>query len=472
MGFLSLVNLGQLPASAIQKKSPLEPLERDIYAPNYELIVRGGKGAQPFTITEEVKQYITEITYEDNADQFDKLQIKIENQVDSRGERSILSFIDSKLFSEGHIIEVQMGYGKSLFTVGAATIVKKTPSFPSDGSPSLLIEGYDLLHKTAQRRPRGGVSYKGFRDSQVASIIGARSGFEIASRDPRSFENIRKTKGVNNFVQNAGISDYEFLKKVADLNGFDLFSKFDPIQKRFVLFFQPPALAKQKEVFTFIYNEGEAAYRNTLLSFEPTFDAYDQATDYEIFLVHDRKVGGTKVEYIKRLDAESQKRLKDMEERRFGAKPFSEKQPSSSGLEVAFKAFGRSFRFPPHKRFKNEFQIRNAIEQFIKRQRENFITARGTVIGTEVLQSRQVHLLSGLGKEVSGKYYFTQVTHKMSKDAPYVVEFACRRVINDEVVQAPPAFTISETDRRIQKFKGEDTSRNLPFKTTLIEDED
>ena len=87
-------------AGASKQVSSNLKVERDFHAPNYELIVRAGRGAQPFTITEDVKRYISEVTYEDNSDQFDRLEIKLQNQIDSDGERSVLSFIDSKLFSE------------------------------------------------------------------------------------------------------------------------------------------------------------------------------------------------------------------------------------------------------------------------------------------------------------------------------------------------------------------------------------
>jgi hypothetical protein len=54
----------------------------------------------------------------------------------------------------------------------------------------------------------------------------------------------------------------------------------------------------------------------------------------------------------------------------------------------------------------------------------------------------------------------------MSKDGPYVTEFACRRVIEDTIVQAPPAFHISDSDERIQKFKQERLKKAKPEKIT------
>lgn len=457
MGIISLINAGQILETATTPHPAATPLLRDYFTPNYEILIRGGHGAQPFTVTDEVKRYISEVAYEDNCDQFDRLTIKLENQIDGSGERSVLSILDSKLFAEGHILELMMGYGHSLFTVGASIVVKLTPEFPGDGSPTLTVEGYDLLYNTARRRPRGGVSYKGNRDSQIASIIGERNGFVIDAQDPRSYDNIQKTSGIYDRVQAKGMSDYEFLKKVADINGFDLFAKFDNEQKKFILFFRPPALRAQKEVFTFVYNEGEAPYVNSLLSFTPTLNAYDQGTDFELFYIKDKQIGGSRIKFSKQLDAATQAELKELQEHRFGAKMETPKPAGGDGVQVAFKAFGSSFKFPPHKRFKNEFEVRTAIQEFIKRQKENFVTGRGVVLGNEVLQSRQVHNLEGLGRQFSGKYYFTNVIHRMGRDATYLTEFTCRKVIDDVVVQAPPAFTISETDRRVSRFKGETT---------------
>ncbi len=455
MSITSLINIKGLTGKASQPKGPGTP-ERDPFAPDFELVVRGGVGAQPFIITDEIKKYISEVTYEDNSDQFNHLTVQLDNQVDDAGGGQVLSLVDSKLFAEGQILEVRMGFGQSLMTIGACDIVKKTPDFPSTGFPTLTIEGYDLLHRCARRRPRGGVSYKGFRDSQVASIIGERNGFDIRSKDPNSYQHIRKTLGIYDRVQNRGISDYEFLKKVAEINGYDLFSRFDPITKRSILFFQPPATLKQREVFTFAYNEGNLGYHSTLLSFTPSMDAFDQASDFEIFVIKDKDTSSSNYKPIERLTLEEQKRLKEIQDRRFTGKmgrDAGKQKGEDDGVMVAFKAFGRSFRFPAHKRFQSEFQARTAIQEFIKRQKQNFITAEGTLVGKEALQARQVHRLEGLGSQFSGKYYFTKVVHKFSKKDGYHIDFSARKVIDDVIVQAPPALVLSENDRRLSRIK-------------------
>lgn len=458
------VNTKGLSKSAVTPIGAGVRVQRDPFAPNYELVVYGGPGAQPYTISEQVTQFIEEITYEDNADQFDKLTIKMKSQIDNSGGGQINSIIDSRLFAEGHTIEIKLGYGNSLFTVGAADIVKVTPDFPADSPPTLEIIGYDLLHRASRRRPQGGVSYKGYRDSQIASIIGSRNGFDIQTTDPASFDGIKKTPGVfDRGVQNKGVSDYTYLKKIAEINGFDLFSKFNPERRKFSLFFQPPKTANQKEVYTFVYNQGEIPYHNTLLSFKPTLDAYDQSSDFEVFVLQNKETQRTKYNFIDRFtNEEQQKTIGELERRFTGGNVNSnggKKVANSDGIQVAFKAFGRSFRFPPHKRFKNELQARKAIEEFIKRQKENFITGEGQLIGVETLQSRQIHNLEGISEQFSGKYYLTVVKHIMSRGDGYRVEFSGRKVIEDILVQAPPALNLTENDKRFAKIKKERKSR-------------
>jgi phage protein D len=462
MGILSLISKKALPVSSTKLRTiPLRTvLGRDPYAPNYELNIQGGKGAKPVQLTEAVTRNIEEIIFEDNADQFDHLTIEFVNQMDEKGgDAEVLSLIDNKLLTEGSVIEVKMGYGDSLLPVGAAEIVKKSPSYGSSGV-SFMLDGYDLLHRMFRSNPRGGYSYLDLRYSQIASIIGERNGFVITADDPSTFKGIRKTESIYRAGgQNKGINDYRFLKKLADTIGFDLFSKFDAATNRFILFFQPPSVAKQKEVFTFVYNEGDVSYPNSIIEFDLTLDAGDQATDFEIYVVRDRDIGGTNSAFIEWLGIAEQNQIREMRERRFtGNNPGSEdgKQISEDdGTRYAFKAFGRSFLFPPHKRFKSEDEARNSIIQFITRQKENFITGSGRLLGNEALQSRQIHNLQGLGEQFSGKYYFTNVRHIMSRKDGYHCEFSCRKVIQDFLVQAPPAFTISENDKRFEKLKGE-----------------
>lgn len=452
MTISSLLTKG-LASSAITPIGFGGAFQRDPYAPNYEILVHGGKGAIPFVIDESITRFISSIEFEDNADQFDKLTITLEAQIDDFGGGDINSIIDSRLFTEGHILEFRAGFGNSLFTVGAADIVAIEPDFPESGPPTLQIIGYDLLHRASRRKPRKGVSYSNSRDSQIASIIGERNGFDIATSDPSTFAGIRKVAGVNNRVQKKGVSDYEFLKKIADINGFDLFSKFDPSRGKFSLFFQPPPTKNSKEVFTFAYNQGDLAFQHKLLSFTPKLDAHDQGTDFEVFVLKDKEASSTTFKPTETLQAGESKQLTSATERRFTGGNINnqgKKTPNSDGIEVAFKAYGRSFKFLPHKRFKDEKQAKRAIEEFIKRQKENFITGDGKLIGNEVLQSRQIHNLVGISEQFEGKYYLTKVVHTITKGEGYFTTFSARKVIADTLVKSPPTLNLTDNDKRFR----------------------
>ena len=455
---VSLINTKGLSSKATKKIGASQRPQRDPFAPSYELLIRGGRGASPVLLNDNLKQFIDSIEYEDNAEQFDKLTMTFTSQIDKFGGGSVNSLIDSKLFSEGTIIELKLGYGNSLITVGAAEIVSIESDFPESGPPTLQLICYDLMNRMSRSRPKDGVSYKGFRDSQIASIIGSRNGFIISKNDPRSFSNIQKTSGVFDRVQKKGLSDYEFLKKVADINGFDLFCKFEPKLGKFILFFRPAGFEKQKETFLFAYNEGDLAYQNTLLSFSPKKNTFEQGTDFEIFVLKNKEVGGSKLQFVDKFRNKEQKRLVELNETRFTGGNIGpnggKKQPNSDGIQVAFKAHGQSFRFPRHKRFKNEAEARKSIEEFIKRQKENFITAEGTLIGVEALQARQIHKFEGVSEQFSGKYFLTRVVHTLSKDEGYKTNFSARKMISDIVVQPSPKIPLTAIGKKLKNIAG------------------
>lgn len=457
MGLEALVQKGFLSKLDIQPVGVGQSLERDQYAPDFELIIHGGPGAQPFGITDAVKKYISEVTYEDNADQFDKMTISFENQMDSQGGGEINSIIDSILFAEGHTIQLMLGYGKVMESVGACTIVKKQPDFPENGSPTLVVTAFDGMHVISRNKPPKGTNYVGSTVEKIAKEIGQKNGLVVDATDTSGNPSIQAVKEVwRGDAQKKGVSDYIFLKKVADTFGLDLYTRFDPKFKKHVLFLQEPGTEKQKEVFTFVYNEGEASYKNTLLSFSPTQDSYDQDSEIEVFILHKGKKIGTKTDFIQKLTVEDQKKLKEKGERRFtgGNKPTGKQIKNTDGIEVGFKAFGQSFRFPKNKRFTDEKDIVREIENFIKRQKAHFITGNAGVIGVEVLQSRQIHNFQGVSEQFSGKYFIDKVMHKISKSSGYKCELTVRRIIEDLVVQAPPTLNFSDADKTIKAIKG------------------
>ena len=465
MGIFSLIQTGKFSALDAEMISVSEGnLQRDPFAPNYRLLLSGSLGATPFHAFE-MENFISSLVYEDNSDQFDSMEIVFENQIDDAGGGQILSLIDSQLLSEGTWVELELGYGNSRRAVGTCQIVRKLPSFPASGSPGFTIICYDALYRMSRTKPTKGFSYKGSKPEDIVKEVGRRHGFIDAGTIDSAVKvigdsEVTKSGKVSNkkIAQNKKLNDYRLLKKLADINGMELFSRFDTELRKFVLYFQRPAVEKQKEILTFVYGDGSVPYHNTLLSFDPDIDAVDQGGDFEVFARNsDGSSARTKTKFIDKLTLDEQKIIKEEQSRRFtGGNVINggELDQVRDGGVYGFKAFGRSFLIPPHKRFKTEAEARSFIIRFIEENRKNFITGAGQFEGNEILQSRQVHNLEGLGNQCSGKYFLTQVRHAWGRTGGYKTDFSARKTIDDVDIQAPPTLDLSDTDLTIRQLKG------------------
>lgn len=409
-------------------------LARDPYAPNFRLLVNGDE------LPKSISKFIGAVEYEDNANMCDKLSFTVGSQMVVEGSQ-IMTMLDQKIFTEGNLIEVEMGYGSKLSPVGAGEVVKIKPSFPRDGLPSLQIEAYDISHRMIDSKPEKGISYKNFRDSQIASIIGERNGIYIAKSDPSTFEYIRKTEGVHDRFQEKNKNDYEFLKKIADFNSYDFYVRYMKVAgtKRWVLFFRPSD-KKQEPIYTYTYNMSEKFLWNTLLDFNPDLNTKDQKLEFEVTSFNKKE--GKKVKTVTRdvnkkftyNEGSKEYSFKEKEERQFKGtdkyKPIK-KEVRNPG-QIKFKAFGVSREIIANEPVRDEKDAERIIQKWMQARKDNFVTGPASVVGTEFLQSRQVHRFEGIGKGLSGNYFFTKVLHKMDVSGSPVYECSvdCSKVVD------------------------------------------
>ena len=88
-----------------------------------------------------------------------------------------------------------------------------------------------------------------------------------------------------------------------------------------------------------------------------------------------------------------------------------------------------AFEERANRRFTSEAELTAWARQWFRRQRENFIMARGATIGTEVLMARQTHRIQGIGPTLTGDYYFSRVKHVLDNANGYLCDFNCRKVV-------------------------------------------
>ncbi len=273
----------------------------------------------------------------------------------------------------GADVEVCMGYGdaKSTPTAVRGMITEITTNFPDGGAPELAISGYD--HGFTLTIGKNARTWTKARDSDAAQ--------EIAS-----FNNlaaiVESTQEKHAQIEQNQESDWEFLKKLADRNHFELY-----VDERRTLHFGPPN-DKATAVARLAYGEG-------LLSFKPEANLAGQISRVEVY-GWDPK---TKKAIVGRAAAGEESGLTG----------------KSAGQHL--DAFVREPTKRPTLRLRQPVFTQSEADQRAKaalnERAKQFLTGEGEAIGLpEVRPDRNIEL-DKLGAPFSKTYYVQQATHKI-----------------------------------------------------------
>lgn len=385
-------------------------LRRDPYAPRFEIRINDGN-----YFPESIKRLIRSVSYDDDDDKFDMITIEMD-MMETTPNGSIISLIDSKIFSPGNLIELEMGYGNKIQSIGAGYIVKAKPSFSASG-PTFRIEAYDAMYKLSQKKNKLGRNFPRSPDKTTIETLVSESGMDLVT-------SLTVKDSIVNRFQPAGMSDYKFIKNIANVLGLDFFVRYDPSIKRFTAYLQQPT-DKGNQIYTFKYFEKGAneTAESSLLSFDPEMSVVDQATNFEI-VAWDNKTKSKITNAIKRENDDADEVIPSSKTSTIRSSSFKDAR------DVTFKAFGQVNTVIPNKPFKTENEAKIYIEQWLKKRMDHFIIGTANVVGLEVLQTRQKHIFQGIGNIYSGKYYITRVNHSMGRDKPYQCQLDVRKVVD------------------------------------------
>ncbi|HEV7991896.1 MAG TPA: hypothetical protein VGP25_08730 [Gemmatimonadaceae bacterium] len=277
------------------------------------------------------------------------------------------------LLAFGKEIEVCMGYGdaKSTPVAVAGAITEITTSFPDGGAPELSISGYD--HGFALTMGKNSRTWTKARDSEAAQ--------EIASFNNLGSK-IETTKEKHAQIEQNQESDWEFLKKLADRNHFELY-----VDERKTLHFGPPN-DKATAIARLAYGEG-------LLSFKPEANLAGQISRVEVY----------------GWDAKAKKTIIG----RASAGEESGLTGKSAGQHL--DAFVRDPSKRPTLRLRQPVFTQAEADQRAKaalnERAKKFLTGEGETIGLpEIRPDRNIEL-DRLGAPFSKTYYVQQATHKI-----------------------------------------------------------
>lgn len=277
------------------------------------------------------------------------------------------------LLTFGAEVDVCMGYGDARSTPIAVSgmITEITTSFPDGGSPELVIAGYD--HGFAMTMGKNSRKWTKARDSDAAHEIASFNNLNAI---------VEATKEQHEQIEQNQESDWEFLKKLADRNHFELY-----VDERRTLHFATPN-DKATAVVRLDYKEG-------LLSFKPEANLAGQIAQVEVYGWNPK----TKETIVGKASAGEESGLTG----------------KSAGQHL--NAFVRDPSKRPTLRLRQPVFTQAEADQRAKaalnERAKKFLTGEGETIGLpEIRPDRNVELAK-LGAPFSKTYYIQQATHKI-----------------------------------------------------------
>lgn len=341
----------------------LEGRHADFYAPSFQILVRG----KDLLASEKLE--ITTLQVDNTLEGADQYSFTVNSSFDFA--KREFARLDG-FFDFGAPVEIHMGYGdvkhQTLMLRGLITSVGT--SFPSNGLPRITVSGYDLSYcMTKGQRSR---NWDNKKDGQVVAQVAGEYSLTASVQDSRV---------VHPKIEQSQESDWEFLKKLAERNGFELYTEDK------TLFFREPA-SRDSAVVTLEWGKG-------LVSFSPEMNIAEQVTEVE--------VRGWDINRKREIIGKARKG--DELGRDGGRKSGAELVSSVCRNDVVLRT-----RHPVYSQQEADRRAR----AILKRRSENLLKGSGESIGLpEIRADRNIELL-GLGKRFSKTYYVEKSTHTIN----------------------------------------------------------
>lgn len=351
----------------------------------YVKVVPEGGGAERVDLSDRVLSF----TFEDSEKKADKLVLTVDNWD--------LANFDDPVWKKGNILEISWGYPGEMAPARECVIQKVT------GFQQLSVEAHAksvLMNKVARCR-----TFENRKRSDVVREIAQENGYGPQLQD------IEDTEEVLPLITQARMTDAQFLRRLADREGFEFYVDFDGLhfhQRRlgqrpvrvFHWYTAPPRTAEGEsvvgagEVISInIENDVTAkpgavrvAGRDPIARRDIDERGSNATTPREslapVIEIVDPETGATRLE-----------RRNVSEE----VRPSAESSPGTARRE----ANGR-----------------------YRRSQQTTVELTATVVGDPSLLAKTVVEFRGIGQRLSGKYYVKEATHKIDGSG-YTVELKC-----------------------------------------------
>lgn len=398
----------------------------DNIAPSYYLEV----GNQS---VEEITPYVQSLEYESADGIADVARITLVNP------NNILS--ESKIFQPYNEMAIWIGYANPIY-IGRVILNKPKIQFPPNGMPTIQIVGYTkdwVMSKTnpadSKRREQQSAAFAKAGNQKLAKAI-KRINYKDATISEVveyiASENFLKPdvddvdiQEVADLDRPADVSDYDFVKSLANVTGYVFWVDAD-LRGRWWLHFKSPEnlLQQQDKVYTFRYGQGATS---SLINFDPEVNFSDKYTELRVQAFANQhtysggQIGTIMDESFVVDDAAAAPDLIFDGDTEAGLnKTFVDAET----VEVYVGDYSFKLIAMPH--INTPEKLRLFATAWFQRNRNNFIKGDGRIVGLETLMARQEHNIEGLGKPYDGRYYFSKVKHSFGNHG-YLCDFHARK---------------------------------------------
>jgi phage protein D len=248
------------------------------------------------------------------------------------------------------------------------------------GQILMRIRAYDRAHRL--HRGRVTRTFLNVKDSDIVEQIAQTVGLKAESK---------VTDGVHEWVLQDNQTNWEFLRERAALHGHEL------VVRDKTIVFKPPPSTERAAV--------DLTWRQELMAFRATMATGEQVNEVEVRgwdPINKQAVVGV---------AQSAEGLPKLDE------------GNNDGGGVAKSAFQKQAKMVVARQpIYDQEQAQRLAKTILNELAGTFITAHGTALGNPKLQLGSEVNLQSIGKQFSGKYIVTQITHRYEKDG-YLIDF-------------------------------------------------
>lgn len=313
-------------------------------------------------------------------------QVRLPSMITLRLNDAELKWVDSRQLDIGKSLAVSVkapGQGTRSQVSGAlftGEITALEPEYGRDGAVTLVVRGYDKLHRL--HRGRQTRTFLDVTDADVVSKVAGEAGLS-AKTDT--------TSGTHKYVVQNNQTNLEFLQERAARHGYQVFVEAGKLN-----------FVKGTD------NQGAGPTLKrgeTLLHFQPRLTAARQADAVE----------------VRGWDAAAKREIVA------NATPAAAPQHaglSQSGGATAQSAFGAAKAVLVGRPVATVSDAQALAKAEAEAISASFLQAEGSCLGDPTLKAGKTVTLEGLGTRFSGQYFVTAATHLISLSGDYTTQFA------------------------------------------------